>query len=100
MAAGAVINPDARLGMGVLVNTAATVDHDCIIEDGVHLAPGVHLAGDVRIGEGTFIGIGTVARQGVRVGRGCVVGAGSVIVRDLPDGSTAYGVPARVKRTA
>ena len=38
--AGAVINPDAILGNHVIVNTAATVDHDCAINDFAHIAPG------------------------------------------------------------
>ena len=31
--AGAVVQPDARLGAHVIVNTAASVDHDCLVED-------------------------------------------------------------------
>ncbi|MBF4296100.1 acetyltransferase, partial [Vibrio anguillarum] len=46
--AGAVINPFSRIGQACIINTAATVDHDCVIEDGVHLSPGVHLAGGVE----------------------------------------------------
>ncbi|HVJ68444.1 MAG TPA: acetyltransferase [Caulifigura sp.] len=93
--AGAVVNPDAELGAAVIVNTAATVDHDCRIADGVHLAPGVHLAGNVTVGEGTLMGIGSVVKPGVRIGQRCIIGAGSVVIDDLPDAVTAYGVPAR-----
>ncbi len=93
--AGAIINPEAKLGLAVLVNTAATVDHDCVIGDGVHLAPGVHLAGNVSVGDGSLVGIGTVVKPGVRIGRNCTIGAGSVVLHDVPDGATVYGVPAR-----
>ena len=41
--AGAVIQPAARLGKNVLVNTRASVDHDCVIGDHVHIAPGATL---------------------------------------------------------
>jgi len=44
------------------------------------------------------VGIGSVATPGVRIGRACVIGAGSVVVRDVPDGAVAYGVPARLRR--
>src|SRR5205814_8928108 len=42
IAAGVVINPRARIGENVIVNTAASIDHDCVIEDGAHLCPGTH----------------------------------------------------------
>jgi sugar O-acyltransferase (sialic acid O-acetyltransferase NeuD family) len=94
--AGVVINAESVLGRNTIVNTGATVDHDCRIGDCVHLAPGVHLAGDVRIGQHTHVGIGTVILQGVSVGHHVEIGAGSVVLRDLPPNITAVGVPARV----
>jgi len=93
--AGAVIQPCARLGSHVIVNTGATVDHDCVVEDFVHLAPGVHLAGSVVVEEGVFLGTGSVVTPGVRVGSWAVVGAGGVVIRDLPPRITAAGVPAK-----
>ena len=47
LCAGSIVNPEARIGRAVIVNTGASVDHECVIEDGVHLSPGVHLAGNV-----------------------------------------------------
>jgi UDP-N-acetylbacillosamine N-acetyltransferase len=98
LCAGSVVSPEARLGLAVVVNTCASVDHECVIEDGVHISPGAHLAGRVTVGRGTAVGIGSVARDGIRIGEGCVIGAGTVIVNDLPDHVVAYGVPARVIR--
>jgi sugar O-acyltransferase (sialic acid O-acetyltransferase NeuD family) len=93
---GVVINARAKVGRGVILNTACTIDHDCVLEDGVHVSPGANLAGNVNIGERTWIGIGSAVREGVRVGRDCIIGAGAAVVSDLPDGATAVGVPARV----
>jgi len=93
--AGAVVQPSAVLGAHVIVNTSASIDHDCVIGDFVHVAPGCHLAGNVTLEEGTFLGIGTVCIPGRRVGAWTTVGAGGAIVRDLPGGVTAVGVPAR-----
>ncbi|HXG48229.1 MAG TPA: sugar acetyltransferase [Methylomirabilota bacterium] len=42
---GAVVGSGARLGCDVIVNTSASVDHDCVLEDGVHICPGAHLPG-------------------------------------------------------
>lgn len=94
--AQAVLNPGARAGENVIVNTAATVDHDCVLDDLVHLGPGVHLAGSVQVGRSTQLGIGTSVIQNIRIGRNVVVGAGAVVLQDIPDGVTAVGVPARV----
>ncbi len=93
--AGAVIQPDSRIGAHVIVNTAVSVDHDCCVNDFVHLAPGVHLAGNVTVGRGAFIGIGSVVTPGRRVGDWTTVGAGAAVVTDLPERVTAVGVPAR-----
>jgi acetyltransferase-like isoleucine patch superfamily enzyme len=44
------------------------------------------------------VGIGAVIADRVQIGEGSVVGAGSVVLRDVPAGVVAYGVPARVVR--
>lgn len=46
---------------------------------------------------GAFIGSDTMLVAPLRVGKGAVTGAGSVVTRDVPPGSVAYGVPARVR---
>jgi sugar O-acyltransferase (sialic acid O-acetyltransferase NeuD family) len=93
--AGAAIQPGASLGSACIVNTAATVDHDCILADGVHISPGSHLAGGVLIAECAWLGIGSVVRQHVSIGADAVVGAGAAVVRDVAQGTTVVGVPAR-----
>jgi sugar O-acyltransferase (sialic acid O-acetyltransferase NeuD family) len=93
--AGAVIQPEARLGAHCIVNTGASIDHDCVLGDAVHVAPGTRLGGAVALGAGVFVGIGAVVTPGRSIGAGTVVGAGAAVVRDLPEGITAAGVPAR-----
>lgn len=95
--AGAVIQPDTVVGAHAILNTSSSVDHDGVIGDFVHLAPGVHLAGNVTVEEGAFLGVGSSVIPGRRVGAWTTVGAGAAVVRDLPSGVTAVGVPARAK---
>lgn len=52
----------------------------------------------VRIGRGSWIGQNVVVMPGVTIGPYCVVGANSVVTQDVPEGSVAVGVPARVVR--
>ena len=93
--AGCVLNADAHLGRHVIVNTAATVDHDCRIGDGAHIAPGCHLCGDVSVGAGSLLGAGCIVTPGVKLGREVVVGAGSTVIRDVAESKTVSGSPAK-----
>lgn len=96
--AGVVIQVGAVLGRHCIVNTAASIDHDCQLGDFVHVAPGSHLAGGVRLGPGVFMGTGSAAIPYVRVGAWTTLGAGGVVVKDIPGGLTAVGVPAQPKK--
>lgn len=93
--AGVIINCYTRIGRGCIINTGATIDHDNIIEDFVHISPGAHLAGTVKVGQGSWLGIGSVVSNNVNITSGCKVGAGAVVVKDINDAGTYVGVPAR-----
>lgn len=96
--AGVVVNPAARVGANVILNTGCTVEHHNQIGEHAHIAPGVRLGGHVTIGQGALVGIGATVLPGRRVGAWSIVGAGAVVTRDLPDGVVAVGTPARVTR--
>jgi acetyltransferase-like isoleucine patch superfamily enzyme len=53
----------------------------------------------ITLGDNVWLGAGARVLDGCTLGRGVVVGAGAVVTSDLPDGSVAVGVPARVVRT-
>jgi sugar O-acyltransferase (sialic acid O-acetyltransferase NeuD family) len=93
---GVIIQSSVTIGKHSIINTRASIDHDCIIEDYVHIAPGAILCGNVQIGEGSFIGAGTTIMQGIKIGKWSVIGAGSVVVRDIPDQVTAFGSPCKI----
>ena len=92
--AQAAVCANARLGRAVIVNTAASIDHDCMVADGVHIAPGAHLAGEVVVGQGAFIGLGALVLPRIRIGAGAIVGAGAVVTKDVPARATIVGNPA------
>jgi bifunctional UDP-N-acetylglucosamine pyrophosphorylase/glucosamine-1-phosphate N-acetyltransferase len=51
-----------------------------------------------EIGDGAFVGVDTLLVAPVKLGKGARTGAGSVVTKDIPEGATAVGVPARVVR--
>jgi len=94
---GAVIQIGTKIGKHCIVNTAASIDHDCILEDFTFVGPNATLCGGVKIGEGSFIGAGATILPYVKIGKNCMIGAGSVVTKDMPDNITAYGNPAKIK---
>lgn len=95
---GVVVNAGTCIGDHVILNTACSVDHDCVIEGYAHISPGAHLAGNVIVGIGAHIGAGVSIIPGCSVGSWSVIGAGASVVSDIPSGVVAVGVPARAIR--
>jgi UDP-perosamine 4-acetyltransferase len=95
--AGAMVITGARIGANSIINTRASVDHDCVIGAHCHLAPGTTLSGTVTVGDDCLLGTGASVIQGIRIGERCIIGAGAAVVRDIPAGVTATGVPARIR---
>ncbi len=94
--AGAIINADTVIADLAIINTGATVDHDCYIGKGVHIAPQCTLAGKVNIGRQSFLGVGCKVIPEIVIGEKVTAGAGSVIIANINSGMTVVGAPARI----
>lgn len=92
--AGAVVGAHAKIGELAIVNTRASVDHDCFLGDSVHIAPGVTVAGNVTIGNYSLVGVGASILPGLCIGDNAIIGAGSTVIRDVPSDCTVAGCPA------
>lgn len=93
-----VAGPGLRLphsGRGVVLHPATTIGAWVTLYHRVTM--GVRGGQDApQIGDGVYIGCGVAILGGVTVGAGARVGANAVVLRDVPAGATAVGVPARV----
>ncbi len=103
---GVEIHPGAAIGsrffidhgMGVVIGETAEIGDDVLIYQGVVLG-GTSAQKRKRhptIGNGVVIGAGATLLGPIKVGDGARIGAGSVVIKSVPPGSTAVGVPARI----
>jgi len=103
---GIEIHPAAELGprlfidhgMGVVIGETAIVGADVTIYHGVTLG-GTSLAHGKRhptVGDRVTIGAGAKILGPITLGAGAKVGSNAVVVRDVPAGATAVGIPARI----
>jgi len=88
------IGERTQIGPGVQI---LATDHP---RDPVGRASGLEFGRPVRIGRNVWVGAGAIILPGVKIGDDALVGAGSVVTRDVPDGATAFGNPARVRSDA
>lgn len=84
---------------GVVIGETAIVGDDVLIYQGVTLG-GVSLERGVKrhptIGNKTVIGSGAKVLGDIKIGENCRIGSNSVVVKSIPDDSTAVGIPARI----
>ena len=96
--AGSVIQADSHIGKGCIINTCSSVDHECVLEDYVHVAVGTHLAGAVEVGKSTWIGAGATVSNNIKIGGECMIGAGAVVVKNIEQKGTYIGAPTKMKK--
>lgn len=103
---GIEIHPGAKIGrrlfidhgMGVVIGETTTIGDDCIIYHGVTLgatecdAPKRH----PDIGDRVLIGAGAKILGPISIGSDAKIGANSVVLKSVPKGATAVGIPARI----
>lgn len=94
--AGAIVGPQTDIQSGAILNSKASLDHDVVVGRCSHVAPGAIVCGYTSIGDGCWIGTGAVIRDHVAIGDHAVIGAGATVLKDIPGGVTAYGVPAKI----
>ena len=75
------------------------LSHSVIIGDNVTIGHSAIVHG-CTIGDNTLIGMGAIVLNGARIGKNCIIGAGALVTQgtDIPDGSLAFGSPAKVVR--
>ena len=107
---GIEIHPGATIGrrlvidhgMGIVIGETAEIGDDCLIYHGVTLGGTGKDVGKRHptIGNNVLIGTGAKVLGPIKVGDNSRIAANSVVLREIPEDSTAVGIPARVVRIA
>ena len=107
---GIEIHPGATIGrrlvidhgMGIVIGATAEIGDDCLIYHGVTLGGTGKDVGKRHptIGNNVLIGTGAKVLGPIKVGDNSRIAANSVVLREIPEDSTAVGIPARVVRIA
>jgi len=103
---GIEIHPGATIGrrvfidhgMGVVIGETAEIGDDCTLYHGVTLGGTTWNKGKRHptLGRGVVIGAGAKLLGPFTVGDGAKIGSNAVVVKDVPPGATAVGIPARI----
>jgi UDP-2-acetamido-3-amino-2,3-dideoxy-glucuronate N-acetyltransferase len=118
----AMIGDDCTIGENVYIGPLVTIGKGCRIQNNVYLPEGVVLEDDVFVGpsvtftnikypdarieqkdkflttkvmKGAVIGANATILPGLTLGKNCFVGAGAVVTRNVVDGETVVGNPAK-----
>src|SRR5438477_372591 len=90
-------------GMGVVIGETAEVGDECTLYQGVTLGGTSLTRGAKRhptLGRGVIVSAGAKVLGGFTVGDGAVVGSNAVLLKEVPPGATAVGIPARILQKA
>jgi serine O-acetyltransferase len=100
------INPATKIGRGVFVDhgTGIVIGETAVIGDDVSMLQGVTLGGTgaeqgdrhPKIGKGVLLGAGAKVLGNIKIGDYAKIASGSVVLKEVPAGCTAAGVPARL----
>jgi len=104
---GIEIHPGAKIGrrvfldhgLGIVIGETTEIGDDCTIYQGVTLG-GTSLYKGVKrhptLGKGVVVSAGAKVLGGFTVGDGARIGSNAVVLKEIPAGATAVGIPARI----
>ena len=105
---GIEIHPGAEIGKRLMIDhgSGVVIGETCIIGDDCTIYQGVTLGGTGKdtgkrhptLGNNVMVGAGAKVLGPFKIGDGAKIAAGAVVLKEIPAGATAVGIPAKVVR--
>lgn len=86
---------DTRICAGARIDNLVHVAHNAVIGRDAAVIANAMIGGSTQIGDRSWIAPSATLRDVVSIGADAVVGLGAVVTKDVPDGETVIGAPAR-----
>ncbi|QBL11684.1 UDP-N-acetylbacillosamine N-acetyltransferase [Campylobacter helveticus] len=93
-----VVNAEAHIGRGVILNSACVIEHECVVGEFSHISVGAQCAGNVKVGRLCFMGINSAILPNLSLYEESVLGGGALLAKDAKEKGVYVGVPARIRR--
>jgi sugar O-acyltransferase (sialic acid O-acetyltransferase NeuD family) len=90
-----LVNAAATIGKNCILNNQCAIEHDVQLGSHIHVSVAAVLNGQVSVGNGSFVGSNATVKQSVRIGERAIIGAGAVVLSDVGADETWAGVPAK-----
>lgn len=86
---------DTVLRQGARIDNQVHIAHNVIVGRHAAVIANAMIGGSTTIGDGAWIAPSACVRDRLSIGANATVGLGAVVVKDVPDGATVIGAPAR-----
>ena len=93
----AVVNSYAKIGSDCIINTNAVIEHESIIERGVHVMGSAVVTGRCILHQFSTIGTNATILPDLIIGESAYVGAGAVVTKNVHPSEVVTGIPAKAK---
>lgn len=94
----AIVSSEVVIKENCMVMFQSIIGHHAVIGNNCVICPKATVGGHSTVGRQAFIGLGSSMIQWAKIGNEAIVGLGSMVFRDVEDGATVVGNPARVTK--
>lgn len=83
------------IGSGTKIDTFVHIAHNAHIGNNCLIISGSVVGGSSVIGNNCYLGMGSLIKNKIKIGNNVIIGMGAVVLKDVPDGWTMIGNPAK-----